>query len=95
MKKKIFAGILAIVTVFGLTACGKEIDKAVTKSTKVEGTYNLWWFCDGTTLIYWEDNPSGDDEYEAFFSWGCTEDGKPTKELPGVLGDDGNGTEGK
>lgn len=93
--KRLVVALLAGILSVTLTGCGKEIDKAVTKSTKVEGTYNLWWFCDGTTLIYWEDNPSGDDEYEAFFSWGCDEKGKPTKELPGVLGDDGNGTESK
>lgn len=82
--------VVAAVAVLTLTSCGKEVDKNVTKATKVNGTYNLYWFCDGTTLIYFEDSAGGDDEYVALFSWGCTEKGVPTKELPGTLGD-GNG----
>lgn len=72
-----------------LVGC-KEIDKDIVNATKVNGTYNLWWFCDGTTLIYFEDM-DGDDEYIAMFSWGCDVQGKPTKELPGTLGDDNGG----
>ena len=90
MKRKIIASVVAVAAIFSLTACGKEIDKSVVGATKVNGTYNLYWFCDNTTLIYFEDYSSGDDEYVALFSWGCTENGEPTKELPGTLGD-GNG----
>ncbi len=88
--KRIAAIVMIVLAGLFLTGCGKEVDKQITKSTKVTGTYNLYWFCDGTTLIYFEDNSSGDDEYIALFSWGCTEKGQPTKELPGTLGD-GNG----
>lgn len=90
MKKKIGAVILAVALTFGLSACGKEIDKNIVGATKVQGTYNLWWFCEGSTLIYFEDNSGSDDEYVSFFSWGCDDKGLPTKELPGVIGD-GNG----
>lgn len=79
-----------VLAMFSISSCGKEVDKQVTKATKVTGTYNLYWFCDGSTLIYFEDNSGGDDEYVALFSWGCDPAGKPTKELPGTLGD-GNG----
>lgn len=88
--KRIIAAALIAASAFMLTSCGKEVDKRVTHSTKVNGTYNLYWFCDGSTLIYFEDNSAGDDEYVALFSWGCDEKGTPTKELPGTLGD-GNG----
>lgn len=88
--RKLVVAVVAALAFVSLTACGKEVDKQVTKSTKVTGTYNLYWFCDGTTLIYFEDNSGGDDEYVALFSWGCDEAGKPSKELPGTLGD-GNG----
>jgi hypothetical protein len=89
IRNIVVAAVIAV-TAFSLTACGKEVDKNITKATKVNGTYNLYWFCDGTTLIYFEDSAGGDDEYVALFSWGCTEKGEPTKELPGTLGD-GNG----
>lgn len=88
--KSIAVALMVVIAGFSLTGCGKEVDKQVTKATKVAGTYNLYWFCDGSTLIYFEDNSSGDDEYVALFSWGCDQVGKPTKELPGTLGD-GNG----
>ena len=94
MTRKIVAVVLSIADVFSLGACGKEVDKVVTKSTKVAGTYNLYWFCDGTTLIYFEDNSGGDDEYVAIFSWGCDANGAPTKELPGTLGDSNGGDTG-
>lgn len=94
MTRKIVAVVLSIAAVFSVSACGKEVDKAVTKSTKVTGTYNLYWFCDGTTLIYFEDNSGGDDEYVALFSWGCDAKGAPTKELPGTLGDSNGGDTG-
>lgn len=89
MRKAVVAGIIALAGL-SLSACGKEVDKNITSAVKVAGTYNLYWFCDGSTLIYFEDSAGGDDEYVALFSWGCDEKGKPTKELPGTLGD-GNG----
>ena len=88
--RKLTAALIVALAAVSLTACGKEVDKQVTQSTKVKGTYNLYWFCDGTTLIYFEDNSAGDDEYVALFSWGCDDKGVPTRELPGTLGD-GNG----
>lgn len=84
--KVVLTGSLALLALAGC----KEVDKQVANATLVAGTSNLYWFCDQTTLIYFEDVSSGDDEYVALFSWGCDPQGKPTKELPGVLGD-GNG----
>lgn len=92
MRKSIVGAILIAVTALGLSGC-KEIDVQKTKATKVTGTDDLWWFCDGSTLIYVE-KQQGDDEYIAFFSWGCDAKGTPTKELPGHLGDDGDNNEG-
>jgi hypothetical protein len=89
MKRGIVIVLVALAAVFGLGAC-KEVDKQQAGASLVKGTSNLWWFCDGTTLIYFEDWEGSDDEYVALFSWGCTQEGKPTKELPGTLGD-GNG----
>lgn len=88
MRNGIVGAVLLALTAISLTAC-KEIDVEATNATKVTGTDDLWWFCDGTTLIYVEKH-SGDDEYIAFFSWGCDDKGKPTKELPGHLGEDGD-----
>lgn len=59
-----------------LSACGKEVDKGRVGAVKVEGTYNLYWFCDSTTLIYFEDNSGGDDEYVLVWPGACTADGK-------------------
>lgn len=87
MKNVVIAAVLGL-SLIGLSAC-KEIDVVETGAVKVKGTDDLWWFCDGTTLIYVEKH-GGDDEYIAFFSWGCDEKGKPTKELPGHLGEDGD-----
>ena len=86
--KKVVVALLLGLSLVSLTAC-KEIDVEATNATKVKGTDDLWWFCDGTTLIYVEKH-QGDDEYIAFFSWGCDEKGTPTKELPGHLGEDGD-----
>lgn len=94
MKNRIIGAVLVAIAALSLTACGKEVDVKEVGATKVKGTQDLWWFCDGTTLIYIE-KWQGDDEYVAFFSWGCTEQGKPTKELPGHLGDNGDSVEGK
>jgi hypothetical protein len=88
MRKGISSAILIGVALLGLTAC-KEIDVVETGAVKVKGTDDLWWFCDGSTLIYVEKH-GGDDEYIAFFSWGCDDKGKPTKELPGHLGEEGD-----
>lgn len=86
--KKVVVALLLGLSLVSLTAC-KEIDVEATNATKVKGTDDLWWFCDGTTLIYVEKH-QGDDEYIAFFSWGCDEKGTPTRELPGHLGEDGD-----
>lgn len=87
--KKIVAVIGALVLVLGLSACGKEIDVQKTGAQQVQGTDDLWWFCHGTTLIYVE-KYSGDDQYEAFFAFGCNPDGTmadafvdPTREAQG------------
>lgn len=92
--KRLVAVLMIAVAGLSLTACGVEIDKKETKAVKVTGTHNLYWFCNGTTLIYFEDNSTGDDEYVALFSWGCDEKGVPTKELPGTLGDSNGGDTG-
>lgn len=89
MKRFIAIAAVILVAGVGLVGC-KEVDKRVANAHLVAGTSNLYWFCNGTTLIYFEDIASGDDEYVALFSWGCTDEGAPTKELPGTLGD-GNG----
>lgn len=72
--KRVVAAALAVGLVFGLGACGKEIDVQVTKAKQVPGTDDLWYFCHNTTLIYVE-KYNGDDSYEAFFAWGCNPDG--------------------
>ena len=77
MKKFAIAAIMLL----GLTAC-KEVDKEQVNATKVQGTYNLWWFCDGPTLIYFEDVDSGDDEYTLIWPGACTTEGKP-KDMSG------------
>jgi hypothetical protein len=88
VKKWAVAVVLGL-SLVGLTAC-KEVDIQKANATLVTGTDSLYWFCDGTTLIYFEDVDGSDDEYVAFFSWGCDPQGKPTKELPGHLGEDGD-----
>lgn len=87
---KTMAGVAVLAAV--LVGC-KEIDKDVVNATKVNGSNDLWWFCDGPTLIYFQDM-DGDDEYVALFSWGCDVQGKPTRELPGSLGDSNGGDTG-
>ena len=79
-----------------LSACGMyEIDIEDTKATKVEGTANLWKFCDDTTLIYFQNfDGQAEDEIVAVFSWGCDGKGNTTKELPGTLGDANGGDTG-
>jgi len=89
MSKRVIAAILIAVAALGLSAC-KEVDVQEANATKVKGTNNLYWFCDGSTLIYFEKVSGSDDEYVAFFSWGCDQKGTPTKELPGHLGEDGD-----
>lgn len=92
-KKAAQGLVLGAVALLALTGC-KEVDKTVAGAQIVKGTDNLYWFCDGSTLIYFEDVAGGDDEYVALFSWGCDPQGKPTKELPGVLGDYNGGDTG-
>jgi hypothetical protein len=89
MRKGIVGAVLVAIAALGLSAC-KEVDLQETNATKVKGTNNLYWFCDGSTLIYIEKIDGSDDEYVAFFSWGCDAKGAPTKELPGHLGEDGD-----
>lgn len=80
MRKSV-VGVTLGLALLGLTACGKNVDIEQTRAQQVQGTRDLWWFCHGTTLIYFE-RYNGDDEYEAFFAWGCTEDGKLAKGWP-------------
>ncbi len=73
--KKIIASVVAAFTLLSLTAC-KEIDRKAVNAELVEGTNNLYRYCDGIgTLIYFEDNSGGDDQYEAMF-FGACENGK-------------------
>lgn len=88
MRNVFKTAILVGVSLLGLAAC-KEVDVVETGAVKVKGTDDLWWFCNGSTLIYVEKH-DGDDEYIAFFSWGCDDKGNPTKELPGHLGEEGD-----
>jgi hypothetical protein len=81
MKHKIMA--LSACALLALTGCSKEIDTAVVGATKVEGTYNLWWFChkDTSSLIFFE-KITGDDEYVLVWPGACTPDGK-AKDMSG------------
>ena len=92
MNNKLKAVVIGAVALLALAGCSsKQVDQEIVGATKVAGTYNLYWFCNDSTLIYYEDWTNGEpDEYVALFSWGCDSKGKPTKELPGTLGD-GNG----
>ena len=77
-----------------LTGCGMyEIDTAVTNASKVEGTANLWRFCDGPTLVYFQDFDGAEDEIVAMFWGACQPDGSLTGPDGGrvVGGDTGNG----
>lgn len=74
MKRKLGALLGAVLLLASLTACGKNIDPEAVNAQQVKGTRDLWWFCHGTTLIYFE-RYNGDDEYEAFFAFGCNPDG--------------------
>lgn len=80
MKKKLAIVATTLSLLAALVGCGKEIDKGAVGAVKVPGTYNLWWFCDtsggASTLIYFEDNSSGDDEYVLIWPGACTTDGK-------------------
>ena len=92
--KRAVAIIGAVVLALGLSAC-KEIDVSKTGAQPVKGTDDLWWFCDGTTLIYVE-KYNGDDSYEAFFAWGCNPDGTRTTGFPDFISEgQGNQEEGK
>jgi len=93
VNNKLKAVVIGPVALLALAGC-KEVDKSAARATLVTGTSNLYWFCDGSTLIYFEDVEGSDDEYVALFSWGCDPGGKPTKELPGTLGDSNGGDTG-
>lgn len=79
MKRKLALVGIVLATGAALTAC-KEVDKNAVGAHKVEGTYNLYWFCDmangANTLIYFEDVDGGDDEYTLIWPGACTKDGK-------------------
>lgn len=78
--RTLMATVSAVLLAGLLTGCGKEVDKNVVGAHKVEGTYNLYWFCDmangASTLIYFEDNAGGDDEYTLIWPGACTVDEK-------------------
>jgi hypothetical protein len=94
MKRKLAALGTAVFALLVLAGC-KEIDVSKTGAKQVQGTDDLWWFCDGTTLIYVE-KYNGDDSYEAFFAWGCNPDGSRTTGFPDLTSEgQGNQEEGK
>lgn len=64
------------------TGCGvKNVDVGQTRAELVQGTSNLYRFCDGETLIYFSKRSGGnDDEYEWFYPGGCT--AEPPKVVP-------------
>lgn len=79
MKRKL--AVLAAVVALLATGCGKNVDLHEAKAKQVPGTRDLWYFCHQTTLVYFE-RYNGDDEYEAFFAWGCTPEGELAKGWP-------------
>lgn len=89
MKRRIACAIMAAVIGLTLSACGKEVDRNAVNAELVEGTNNLYRYCDAIgTLIYFEDISMGDDQYEAMF-FGACEKGKAKENAPGVNGNNG------
>lgn len=77
-----------------LTGCGMyEIDRDRVGAVHVTGTANLHRFCDGPTLIYYQDFEGAEDEIQGMFWGACQSDGSLTSpENGGVVGGDtGNG----
>lgn len=65
--------IAASVLGLGLLAagCGTDIDVKATSAQLVNGTPNMYRFCDGPVLIYFSKWKGENDNYEAFFMNGC------------------------
>jgi hypothetical protein len=89
MKTRLIGIVLAALAAFSLTGCAKHVDIQKANAKLVPGTTSLYYMCHGTTLIYFE-SMTGEDEYEAFFAWGCNPDGTmadafidPTREAQG------------
>lgn len=86
--RKLAATLIAAALVVSLSACGREVDTSAVNAHRVNGTGDLWWFCNESTLIYLTKR-NGEDEYEAFFAFGCNPDGtmaytfNPTDEAQG------------
>jgi hypothetical protein len=95
MNKKLTALAVSLVTgTVVLTGCGMyEIDRNAVNAVKVEGTANLWRFCDGPTLVYYQDFDGAEDEIVAMFWGACTPEGGLTgpQDDRVVGGDTGNG----
>jgi len=86
--RKLTAALIIVLAAVSLTAC-KEVDKKTVNAELVEGTNNLYRYCDSIgTLIYFEDISMADDEYEAMF-FGACEKGKAKENAPGVNGNNG------
>lgn len=81
MKKKTVAGIIVTATtaVLLLAGCGREVDAGAVGAEDVPGTHGLKRFCDQSTLIYFSDWGSSDDDYEWFYPGGCAWDEKTQK----------------
>lgn len=95
MNKRLI-GIVGGVALMGATlaGCGMyEIDRNAVNAVKVEGTANLWRFCDGPTLVYYQDFDGAEDEIVAMFWGACTEqaDIKAPKDGDVVEGSTNNG----
>lgn len=95
MNKRLIGAIGGIALLgAALTGCGMyEIDRNQVNAVKVEGTANLWRFCDGPTLVYYQDFDGAEDEIVAMFWGACQPDGTLTGPEDGqvVGGDTGNG----
>ncbi len=77
-----------------LTGCGMyEIDRNRVGAVHVEGTANLWRFCDGPTLVYYQDFDGAEDEIVAMFWGACTTKGDLVAPHDGAVieGSTGNG----
>ena len=87
--KKIVAALVIAAAGLSLTAC-KEVDRKAVNAELVEGTSNLYRYCDGIgTLIYFEDISGGDDQYEGMWAGYC-ENGKIVKN-PGTANSNNGG----
>lgn len=70
MVRKLVIAIGVLALAFTLGGC-KEVHRDEVGAVLVQGTDNLYRFCDGPTLIYFTDLSGSDDEYEAMWPAMC------------------------